>query len=160
MEDEQKARECRLKHLGYELSPGGDPLIEQWERAIALGLDPDLDIDEDEIAKRRDQKIQREAEEHYQQTGEVLYKAPLHPSIAFVEALREGLNPMDAMLKEAEEERGVRSAQGALQQTAGATQQGHEIAKDAALALNDKLLESVPREAFDSFVSGAGLHQK
>lgn len=77
LEDDDLAKELRLKYLGYEMAKTGDPLIDMWEKQIAQGQVPDLDIGEAENARARDEKIRKKAREHYRNYGrESLYKAP------------------------------------------------------------------------------------
>ena len=74
LNDEKSAKEARLKYLGVEIATD-DPLIDKWEREIARGETPDLSEGEDEKSRRRDEWVREQAELHYAETGERLYKA-------------------------------------------------------------------------------------
>jgi len=96
-DDEEYARELRLKHLGYEVAPSGDPIIDLWEKQIAEGIVPDLDYDEPENAKLRDERIRKMARRYYSEYGRSsLFKAPAPEdslSIEDIESKREGWGP-------------------------------------------------------------------
>jgi hypothetical protein len=73
--DEEFAAKSRLKHLGSEMGPTGDPLLDFWERQIARGEDPDLDICEDPRAAKRDALMRDKARQHFEETGERIYRS-------------------------------------------------------------------------------------
>lgn len=75
--DEEAARKARLKHLGYEVERTGDPLIDLWERQIARGETPDLDVMEDDRAANRDRLMKEAARKHFDATGERIYRSPI-----------------------------------------------------------------------------------
>lgn len=95
--DEDLAREMRLKYLGYEIAPTGDPLIDLWEKQIAEGQVPDLDYMEPENAKARDKRIREAAREHYAKHGySSVYKAPtpdMPLSLEEIDRKRQGIKP-------------------------------------------------------------------
>lgn len=87
--DETALRKARVKYTGREIAPTGDTLLDFWEWQVAHGINPDLDLWEDDKAKRRDQKISQEAQRQFEEDGTLLYSAPLPKGIAELEALRE-----------------------------------------------------------------------
>lgn len=100
-EDEELAKELRLKHLGYEVALTGDPLVDMWERQIAQGVEPDLDYEEPENSKERDRKIREDARRHYAEHGrDRLYRAPVPDqslSIEDIERRREGMMAQESI---------------------------------------------------------------
>lgn len=74
--DDTYARQVRLRELGYELPPTGDPLLDKWERQLARGEIPDLGEGEDEKSRIRDAWVREQAKIYREQTGGLLYRAP------------------------------------------------------------------------------------
>jgi len=89
----EEARDARLKYLGYEVAPTGDPLVDKWNTQLDRGETPDLSEGEDERAKRRDEWVREQAEKHFRETGELLFVAPLPEEIQLIEKLKKGEDP-------------------------------------------------------------------
>lgn len=89
LEHDDLARGVRLKHIGMEVAPTGDSLLDKWERQIAQGIMPDLDEDEDPRAAARDARIREAARKQIESGGDYLYIASLPEKIAMVEQIRD-----------------------------------------------------------------------
>lgn len=76
-------KEARQKHTGYEFGETGDTLFDHWERQTARGEVPDLDIDEPENAKKRDEYMREKAQRYFEIYGE-RYRAHEAPDFAEV----------------------------------------------------------------------------
>jgi len=73
--DDESAAKARLKYMGTEVGPTGDPLLDFWERQIARGEDPDLDMCEDPRSAQRDALMKERARKHFAETGERIYRS-------------------------------------------------------------------------------------
>ena len=90
-QDDELLREGRIKHLGTEIGPTGDPLIDMWEKQISEGRVPDLNYKEPENAKQRDKKIREAARRHYAVHGySIPYKPPAPDEMESIQALEDG----------------------------------------------------------------------
>lgn len=152
LSSEDYAREKRLEHLGMEIAPTGDPLIDMWERQLAQGQTPDLDAGEDDRAKQRDALIRSAAARQRATGGPLIYKAKLHPAIAYMEAIRQGNEP--EVWGQSESSPGGAEA-GLFEESGGDT-----VGMSSFSNSVHHMVETIPREAFDAFVSAAGLLKK
>ena len=145
-EDEDFARVQRLKYLGVEVITGDD-LLDLWERQIAQGQVPDMDVGEDEKAKERDRKVREAARKHKEQTGQTIYKAKLHPAIDYMEAVREGLDPYELTAGKEEQ----------LAEMEEAFHVQYDVFSDRGIDRRSapKDFQEIPREAFDAFVNAS-----
>lgn len=83
IENEEYAAELRLKHLGVDAPLTGDPLVDLWNRQLARGERPDLDLADPENSATRDAAIRKKATEHYEATGERIYQPPLQDPFTY-----------------------------------------------------------------------------
>jgi len=152
------ARLKRLEHFGMEIAPTGDPLVDMWERQIANGEEPDMDVGEDDKARKRDAWVREQARKHLEETGEKIYIAPLPPVVAYMEAMREERDPLGM-----EEGRGA----GAEADLYLGEREAYDPSTDddgygssQFRGVGERLVDQVPRGAFDAFVGTAGLFKK
>ena len=54
----------------------GDPLFDFWEYQLSIGMDPDLNLCEDERIRARDQRTRIEAADRFERTGKMTYISP------------------------------------------------------------------------------------
>jgi len=145
VEDPIMAMDIRKKHIGLDIAPTGDPLIDMWERQIAAGEVPDLDACESPNIREHDKKIREEARRHYMETGEKIYIPPVPVTIDQIESLRDkvGLPDFDVDTYQSEPNPFTNGAMVG-------------VARDD---FEDSLRDMSPA-AFDQFINTAGLIKK
>jgi len=129
-QDEESASKARLKYLGSEMGPTGDPLLDFWERQIARGEEPDLDICEDPRAAARDALMKEKARKHFEETGERIYRS----------------RPQDVIYGTREKDPG--------------DEFDLDYTEESDRSFVDGAVSRIPVEAFDEFVNAAGAIKK